>query len=93
MKLLHELELVEELGRKEVVGRPILYGTTAKFLHIFGIRNIESLPRWEEFQEEKMGELEALEVAGELTEQLIEEIESKEKERNLNEGTAPEDHS
>ena len=40
-----------------------------------------------------MGELEALEVAGELTEQLIEEIESKEKERNLNEGTAPEDHS
>ena len=93
VKLLHELELVEELGRKEVVGRPILYGTTAKFLHIFGIRNIESLPRWEEFQEEKMGELEALEVAGELTEQLIEEIESKEKERNLNEGTAPEDHS
>lgn len=93
VKLLHELELVEELGRKEVVGRPILYGTTAKFLHIFGVRNLESLPRWEEFQEEKMEELEAVEVAEELAEQLTEEIDFKEKERNLNEGTAPEDHS
>ena len=93
VKLLHELELVEELGRKEVVGRPILYGTTAKFLHIFGVRNLESLPRWEEFQEEKMEELQAVEVAEELAEQLTEEIDFKEKERNLNEGTAPEDHS
>ena len=53
IKHLHELELIEDQGRKEVVGKPILYGTTGKFLHAFGLKNIESLPRWEEFQEEE----------------------------------------
>ena len=53
IKQLHELELIEDQGRKEVVGKPILYGTTSKFLHTFGLKNIESLPRWEEFQEEE----------------------------------------
>lgn len=53
VKALYELELVEERGRKEVVGRPILYGTTSKFLQLFGLKEIELLPRWEEFQEEE----------------------------------------
>jgi segregation and condensation protein B len=36
--------LVEEIGRKEAPGRPILYGTTAAFLRQFGLRRIEDLP-------------------------------------------------
>lgn len=53
VKQLQELELIEELGRKEVVGRPVLFGTTEKFLRTFGIKELEELPRWEEFQEEE----------------------------------------
>ena len=39
-----ELELVRELGRKEVLGRPILYGTTENFLKCFGLNEITDLP-------------------------------------------------
>jgi segregation and condensation protein B len=43
MKLMDRL-LVKELGRKKVIGRPILYGTTEEFLKCFGLDNIEDLP-------------------------------------------------
>jgi len=36
--------LIEELGREEGVGRPILYGTTADFLNHFGLGSIDELP-------------------------------------------------
>ena len=39
-----ELELICEMGRKQVVGRPILYGTTDLFLRAFGLQQIEDLP-------------------------------------------------
>lgn len=35
---------IEESGRKDVVGRPILYRTTAEFLEAFGLRTLEDLP-------------------------------------------------
>jgi len=41
---LTELELIEEVGRKETVGRPILYGTTKRFLQYFGLNSLEDLP-------------------------------------------------
>lgn len=37
--------LVEEVGRMETPGRPILYGTTPEFLQYFGMDSIESLPQ------------------------------------------------
>ena len=37
-------ELVTEVGRKNVVGRPILYGTTETFLRSFGLRDLAELP-------------------------------------------------
>lgn len=40
-----ELELVSEQGRKQVLGRPILYGTTDTFLRCFGLDSLEDLPR------------------------------------------------
>ena len=39
-----ELELICEMGRKQVVGRPILYGTTDLFLRAFGLDQIDDLP-------------------------------------------------
>lgn len=37
-------DLIEEIGRAETVGRPILYGTTHDFLDYFGLRSLEDLP-------------------------------------------------
>lgn len=37
--------LIEEVGRKETLGRPILYGTTDSFLSHFGLRTLEDLPK------------------------------------------------
>jgi segregation and condensation protein B len=37
--------LIEEVGRAERPGRPILYGTTWEFLECFGLRSLEELPR------------------------------------------------
>ena len=42
---LTELELIEEVGRKPVLGRPILYGTTENFLQTFGIKSLKDLPK------------------------------------------------
>ncbi|WP_082233949.1 SMC-Scp complex subunit ScpB [Halobacillus massiliensis] len=36
--------LIEEKGRKEAVGRPVLFGTTTDFLTYFGLSSIEELP-------------------------------------------------
>jgi segregation and condensation protein B len=36
--------LIQEVGRAEVVGRPILYGTTKDFLDYFGLRSLNDLP-------------------------------------------------
>lgn len=44
LQKLMELELVAEVGRKPVLGRPILYGTTDTFLRCFGINTLEDLP-------------------------------------------------
>ena len=37
--------LIEEVGRKETLGRPILYGTTDTFLSHFGLSSLEDLPK------------------------------------------------
>ncbi len=39
-----ERGLIDELGRAETPGRPILYGTTMEFLRTFGLKNLEELP-------------------------------------------------
>ena len=40
--------LLEEVGRAETVGRPILFGTTFEFLQQFGLQDLRELPNWEE---------------------------------------------
>jgi segregation and condensation protein B len=44
LNTLMERQLVEEAGRKEVPGRPILYRTTIKFLKHFGLNDLSELP-------------------------------------------------
>lgn len=44
---LRELSLVRMVGRAEVVGRPMLYGTTRKFLDLFGLSSLDELPPME----------------------------------------------
>lgn len=39
-----ERGLIKEVGRKEAIGRPILYGTTDDFLKVFGINSLDDLP-------------------------------------------------
>lgn len=46
---LMEKELVKECGRKEVAGRPILYGTSEKFLKHFNLECIANLPDLDDF--------------------------------------------
>lgn len=43
-----EYRLVEEVGRLNVIGRPILFGTTNEFLRHFGFKNLEELPKVKE---------------------------------------------
>ena len=42
--------LVRIVGRAEVIGRPMLYGTTKKFLEVFGLNSIKDLPKVEELK-------------------------------------------
>lgn len=50
-----ELELICEKGRKSVLGRPILYGTTDTFLKCFGLNNLEDLPELPSLEEARDG--------------------------------------
>ncbi|MHB1422099.1 MAG: SMC-Scp complex subunit ScpB [Gemmataceae bacterium] len=49
--MLHQLMekgLVRIAGREDSLGRPVLYGTTRKFLQVFGLKNLRDLPQAEE---------------------------------------------
>jgi segregation and condensation protein B len=46
-----ERKLVKIVGRKQVVGRPFLYGTTREFLERFGLNDLSDLPRVEDMSE------------------------------------------
>ncbi|HMC29065.1 MAG TPA: SMC-Scp complex subunit ScpB, partial [Verrucomicrobiae bacterium] len=50
MQTLLERKLVEQVGRAEVVGRPMTYGTTSLFLEYFGLRSLEDLPAADELR-------------------------------------------
>jgi len=42
--------LVKIVGRAEILGRPMLYGTTKKFLEVFGLNTLKDLPKIEELK-------------------------------------------
>jgi len=47
--------LVKITGRAEILGRPMLYGTTKKFLEIFGLNSLKDLPKAEELKNPDRG--------------------------------------
>ena len=51
LRTLLERKLVRIVGRKDVPGRPIMYGTTRFFLQHFGLRDLAELPPLREFKE------------------------------------------
>ena len=83
-----EKGLLEEKGRLELPGRPLLYGTTANFLRCFGLKNLDELPEVpaDDIVEDSNGQLkmlstEVLELAQKMNEEadeLAEDIVSEE---------------
>jgi len=45
LRMLQERGLIEVVGRGEGIGRPLLYGTTAAFLELLGLKELTGLPR------------------------------------------------
>jgi segregation and condensation protein B len=58
LRQLMERDLVRIVGRSEELGRPYLYGTTNRFLQLFGLPNAEALPpiQWQTLQEDPIAE-------------------------------------
>ena len=50
-------DFVKELGRKDVAGKPILYGITKEFLDYFGLSSKDELPKFEETKNDDEVEL------------------------------------
>lgn len=48
IRTLLEKNLIKIIGKKEVIGRPLLYGTTPLFLKHFGLNSVSELPKMEE---------------------------------------------
>ncbi|MBW2004472.1 MAG: SMC-Scp complex subunit ScpB [Deltaproteobacteria bacterium] len=56
LKMLLKKGLIRIVGRKSLPGRPIIYGTTKKFLEVFDLKDISSLPTLKEIEELGDGE-------------------------------------
>ena len=63
MGTLVERGLVEQAGRAEVIGRPMMYATTPLFLEYFGLRSLEDLPSADELRRIPVTRPEKLETA------------------------------
>ncbi|MDY6905236.1 MAG: SMC-Scp complex subunit ScpB [Thermodesulfobacteriota bacterium] len=51
LRNLLERKLVRILGKKEIPGRPLIYGTTKKFLEVFNLRSLKDMPTLQEIQD------------------------------------------
>jgi segregation and condensation protein B len=74
MRTLLERDMIKLAGRQETPGRPLLYGTTPKFLEYFGLNSIEHLPRIDEIDSLLKLSAEDLErAASEVSEEEIDQ--------------------
>ena len=46
-----ERKLIKIIGKKDVPGKPLLYGTTPKFLTMFGLKSLKDLPALEDIEQ------------------------------------------
>jgi segregation and condensation protein B len=86
-----ERKLITTSGRKEVVGRPILYKTTKEFLLRFGLKDVNELPSMEEFEklvaESFQSDLLPAEEAAPTTEQNVQQAQAEQAEAEGNAST------
>ncbi len=68
LETLTQRKLITVVGRRESIGRPILYGTTSEFLRQFGLNSLDDLPKLESFNIENVAAA-AQSTAVELIEQ------------------------
>ena len=69
METLVERRLIKVVGRKETIGRPLLYGTSSEFLRHFGLKHLSELPDLNTFVAQQPL------PTGEIQQELIEEQE------------------
>jgi len=69
LKTLLEKKLVKILGKKDIPGRPIIYGTTRDFLEVFNLKDLKGLPTLREIQ--SLDETPVFEVQEELPLQAL----------------------
>jgi len=73
LETLTQRKLITVVGRRESIGRPILYGTTSEFLRQFGLNSLDDLPKLESFKIENPA-LAAQTIAVELAEEEQEPV-------------------
>jgi len=86
LRTLLEKELVRIMGRKSLPGRPLIYGTTKKFLEVFDLKNIESLPKLKEIKTFGTEEYEPTSI-GEKTPQEEQPVKEVSEEESLTEAS------
>lgn len=90
VRTLLERKLVKIVGRKKVVGHPLLYGTTKEFLMRFGLKSLKDLPQLKDmsdvFGDEVAQQLETLEQLDEAREDVEMEPVPEEEESEPGEG-------
>jgi segregation and condensation protein B len=62
IKLLLSKSLIKEVGKKDVPGKPIQFGTTREFLKLFRLKSIADLPRLDELESERFDEPKTLQT-------------------------------
>lgn len=65
LRTLLEKDLARIMGRKNLPGRPLIYGTTKKFLAVFDLKDLGSLPKLKEIREFGSDEEEAVPISEE----------------------------
>lgn len=73
LRSLLEKGLIKIVGKKQVLGRPALYGTSRKFLEYFGMKNLTELPNLKEFNLEEINPADKVEEELDLLEEVKEQ--------------------
>lgn len=77
-----EKELVSILGRADTPGKPLLYGTSEKFMDYFGLKNLKDLPQPKDFKEpdNQIGEKAPIEESVEVKQTIEKDLEDSKNE-------------
>ena len=67
LRTLLEKDLIRIMGRKILPGRPLIYGTTKRFLEVFDLKDLESLPKLKEIKDFGSGDEESAQILEENT--------------------------